>query len=751
MAKNQQILTDIDFWNGVSNSLFKLGVIPGFNPVVDQYEYIDFWRTQKRRCIEGYWQSGKWMPGPLYYYINFFHIKGQSKTGIGEELILPWLRDYDWEAFLLYEEARGFSGFADDPKYTCNRKLGPELETIKEVGIFDTYVEHGLIRKEDLKKEYIPAREYLRTVFSRELGKPLYHNDAKNMISIQARGGGKSFGTAGIVGHNFSFGGATDYDQALGLSQAKTPPISDTIIGAIDTKYTQPLISKVRTGYEKMPGETEYLGQSFASPLYLGWKGSVAENKDFSNDNGSVVYHRTFRNNPLAGNAGRPNLVVLDEIGFFNILAESLAGIEGSQTSQIRKNLVVWMMGTGGYVDGGSVNYVENVFRDPLAYNCLAFDDVWEGRGKIGYFVPVTHSSNLFKKGENNITDYEAAKRYQEIEREKVKKDKKKYAGYIINAPLVPSEAFLITEGTVFPTIMLKDHLGDLLSKRSYLIEESLKGWMKFDDQGQTFLEPTQDGHPIRNYPIGKNNKGVDEDPTGMVEIWYPPICMEDTLVPEWGRYIGGIDVVDKDISSTDSLFSIFIMDKLEDRLVAEFTGRTDSAAFVYEQARRLCIHYNASIMLEKNLPGLYTYFDKMRSTRYLAETPNQMRTSDTYKANTNTSKGINANATVIRDGLSMINDWLMEPRSMSDTSQLNLHTLQSPALIQEMIKYNPDGNFDRVSAMIMLMWHYNTEVKKIESRRREATSFLEHEYFANRGFTRKKIIPAHLISANNA
>ena len=191
----------------INNKNFKLSEIPNFHPVLEHYERLSFWKAEKRKCIEGYWQQGKWMPGPLYYYVNFHNIQFEDDSSVSQAFGLPFLRDIDWELFLLYEECRGFSGFTKDTQYTCDRKYGPEKELALKL---------KRITKEEVKRlKYIPAREYLRKNHGKNLGKPLYKNSAKHFISIQSRGGGKSYATSGIAEHNFLFDGATDYDDYL--------------------------------------------------------------------------------------------------------------------------------------------------------------------------------------------------------------------------------------------------------------------------------------------------------------------------------------------------------------------------------------------------------------------------------------------------------------------------------------------------------------------------------------------------------
>jgi hypothetical protein len=118
----------------INNDVFKVKEIPDLHPELEYYERITFWGEQKRYCIEGKWSSGKWMPGPLYYYVNFHNILFEDDTSVAQAVGLPWLRDIDWELFLLYEECRGFSGFSGDKEFTCDRKYGPEKDLSIRLG-----------------------------------------------------------------------------------------------------------------------------------------------------------------------------------------------------------------------------------------------------------------------------------------------------------------------------------------------------------------------------------------------------------------------------------------------------------------------------------------------------------------------------------------------------------------------------------------------------------------------------------------
>jgi hypothetical protein len=708
----------------INNSLYKISEYPNFHPRLDEYERIDWFKAEKRKCIEGYWVSGQWMPGPLYHYINFHHILIETPASRGLVKGLPLLRDNDWKLFRLYEEARGFSGFADDPNYTCNRLLGPERDLIEKLNLLDWNIDKGYIRREDLNKEYIPAREYLAKIHKKSYGKPLYHNDAKNFMSMQGRGGGKSYGAAGIIAQNWLYSGAIDYDTYLKSKVENNPLSSDTVLGAYDTKWSSPLLTKVLYGIDELPGSVEADGEYFDSPLYKSYTGSKAENSELKMGN-SVLYHRTFRNNPLAGNAGRPNLVVLDEIGFFQLIVETLEALEGSQASKEKKTLVTMLLGTGGYTSGSSVLYAEKVFRDPAQYNCLEFEDEWENTGKICHFVPITHTRTKHKKGPNLITDEASALLEEQIIRKAKKGDTKAFQAYITNNPILPSEIFLVPEGGQFPTILLKDQLGEVLGgKYKNTLDGSYKGWFKYNDKGDLTFEESQNEKPIRSFPLEKG-----EERTGLVELYQRPVRGEFGEVLR-NRYIAGIDVVDK--SSGRSLPSIIMLDLVTDRIVAEYTGRTDNPKFFYEQCRRMLQFYGGIAMYEQNLIGLYTYFESEKSLNLLADTPHQLRQAD-YKPGTNNSKGIHNTGNIASIGIEFINSWLIK-KAGPNTENLMLNTIYSPALLKELIRYNPEGNFDRVSALIMLFWYYETLSKNRKEERKEKRSFLTQDYFINRG-----------------
>lgn len=709
----------------IENANYLLGEVPHFHPITQYYDRLSFYKDEKRRCIEGMWQSGKWMSGPLYYYVNWHHIEIEDALTKGLEPGLPFLRDIDWEIFFYYEECRGFSGFSEDKEFTCHRDYGPDQEIAKLT---------GRITDADLTAvTYVEARDYLRKNHGNSKGYPLYENGAQNFISIQARGGGKSFATAGIVSHNFLFGGATNYDVYLEKASKGIYAVSDTIVGAIDTKYTVPLLDKIRYGWTHMKGgeDIRIKGQqvSYPAPFMTDYRGSWQANHNLTSTHGSKMYHRTFKDNPMAGNAGRPNLAALDEIGFFSNIVDSLGAMMGSQASKVHKNLVIWMLGTGGLMGGAAVKYAERIFRNPKDYNALEFDDIFEQRGSIGYFVPIQKTRNEYKEAPNLITNDTKAETAVKYERAVAKNnpDPRTYQNLIVNAPEVPSEAFLDPDSSFFPAILLKDHLGSILGNKEKWISPNYIGKFVIKD-GVLDFEVDTSLRPIDEYPLPP---GFPKQ--GAIVLFEKPQRNQYNDVTA-NRYIIGADTVDKAVATTDSLYSVLVYDRWTGKIVAEYTGRTENPDDMYEITRRLSVYYNATIMYEQSLLGLFTYFKNHRQLFRLAETPMEVRNTDTYRPGTNTSKGLPATTKINDTGRGFIKSHLLT-RLSDDNEQMQLHQLYSIPLIEELIKWNMDGNFDRVSAYIQVMWLDRTLYKEVEVKHaQDIKDFTQDDYFAQFG-----------------
>lgn len=68
-------------------------------------------------------------------------------------------------------------------------------------------------------------------------------------------------------------------------------------------------------------------------------------------------------------------------------------------------------MGTGGDMDSGTLDAADMMYH-PGLYDILSFNDEWENRGEIGFFIPAYMSTNAHKDKLTGITDIPRAIQY---------------------------------------------------------------------------------------------------------------------------------------------------------------------------------------------------------------------------------------------------------------------------------------------------------------------------------------------------
>jgi hypothetical protein len=729
----------------------KVGIeIPRMNP--RGIKYKRWWRKHKRRCIEGYWvqEKGqfKHVSGPLYWYVNFWRIlltpKG-AKSKI-KRIGVPFLRDLEWIRSFVYEEARGFSGFEDDEVFTCHKVL-EEIDPVTDPdGLEMMLMEYGspeLVRQSITKpdgtyKTFIPARDYLVKYFSEPLGKPMFLNMVSNVCDMESRGGGKSYWAAAIAGHNFLFDGAMDYDEYLELKQAKTAMSSETLIGAIDSKYSSDTLTKLKLGLKNLPGKTTVGDDVFPSPFAKQFFGSWESGKTIEagfdvkvgnhwehRGTASKIQHRSFNDNIKAANGTRPNVSFIDEIGFMYNLVEVLGQMAEAAADGTVKQGVIWMTGTGGDMEGGSTEAVKQVFYSPAAFDCLEFVDEFEGyQTKVGFFVPAWMTLNQFKDELGN-TNYKAAIAYLERVRARKKKNAKKksiYESEIVQRPMVHSEVFLLTNNSILPVADLKEHRDKIQGMQDDPNIRGMAGWMHIDDTGKPYFKHDPDNYKPTFYP----SKNTDDN-TGAVVIWDKP--REDA---EYGWYIAGLDPYDFDEAPNSvSLGSVFVVERGSpfnggfDKIVAEYTGRPNLASDFYEQVRRLFRYFgDANCLYENEKQHIKEYFKSKYSIDLLAFTPGVLKANETSKTAKTRVYGQHMSEPVKKEIEIYLREWLLKP--IGD-GKLQLHTIKSIPLLDELISYNPKGNFDRVIAImlavIQLIQMRNLVIAKAEADAKAADS----------------------------
>jgi len=189
-------------------------------------------------------------------------------------------------------------------------------------------------------------------------------------------------------------------------------------------------------------------------------------------------------------------------------------------------------------------------------------------------------------------------------------------------------------------------------------------------------------------------------------------------------------DPYDHDKAGTNSLGSTFIYKRFQnfesyyDMLVAEYTGRPDTAEDYYENVRKLLMYYNARLLYENERKGIFPYFTQKHCDYLLADQPDIIN-DIIGKSTVQRRKGIHMNVQIKDYGEGLIKEWLNEEFA---PGKKNLTKIMSEALLEELIQYNTKGNFDRVIALIMVMIYrlqmHNTYVKKRDSESKKINLF---------------------------
>ena len=523
-----------------------------------------------------------------------------------------------------------------------------------------------------------------------------------------------SYMIGAVMAHEFLFDGLTKY-----TSQKDTKTSSEIVAGAGDAKYSSDTLDKVKLCLEHLPGEMEIRGRHFPSPFTKRYTGSWYPGKQvvasYKKKMGgtwkhvgtkSSIKHRTFKDNPFAANGTRPGIMTFEEVGMFDNLKESYAASVECQRDGAVKFGTMIFIGTGGDMKGGGTRDAHEIFYNPTAYDCLQLEDTWEHRGKIGFFVPAYLGLNQYKN-ENGFTDEARAKKYLEDHRRKLLSagSTTSLDGELINRPIKPSEIFLLKHGNIFPIHELQDRLSTIdrpeviryLQTPVHLYyDEKNKGGINYK------VETKGNLRPINDFPFN------GDDREGAVTIYEFPEVDEDGNVPK-GLYIIGHDPYSSDDPAGASLASIYVLKTKKhlkyghDEIVASFVGRPyHGRNIVNEHLMKLSMFYgDATIYFENATGNTKEFFEKYRKLHLLAKQPQTILTKRAaYEGKSPNIYGYPMSSRTMKtQAIQYLRDWLLEERGADDDGKIvrNLDRIPDKALLQELIAFNMEGNFDRV------------------------------------------------------
>jgi hypothetical protein len=182
---------------------------------------------------------------------------------------------------------------------------------------------------------------------------------------------------------------------------------------------------------------------------------------------------------------------------------------------------------------------------------------------------------------------------------------------------------------------------------------------------------------------------------------------------PPKGLYKIGYDPYRQDLSSGVSLAAIYVYKTVHKNshnnniIVAEYVGRPQEADDVNRIASLLADLYNAEIMHENEVTHVKNYFRRVKRLNQLAAQPDAVISKNIKSSKVARIYGIHMVELLKDAGEKYIKDWLLEVRDYDEDNNaiLNLECIYSIGLLEELIKYNRKGNFDRVMALMMCMF----------------------------------------------
>lgn len=440
----------------------------------------------------------------------------------------------------------------------------------------------------------------------------------------------------------------------------------------------------------------------------------------------------TLKNDPERIRGTRGKLVLWEESGKFPSLLDAWR-IE--QPAVERDDGVAFGLmisfGTGG-TEGASFDGLKELFYKPKAYNILAFPNIWDDNAEqteCGFFVPAWSNLESFDEDGKYIYMDEDGNSFREkaveelIKQRNIIKDggasQQSIDRFISERPIKPQEAVLELGKNIFPRKLLMDQLTRLRTNKKLQSMKHIVD-LNWDGNGNVIATEKKTGD-ITNYPLKK-----DQKPAGSIVIWEYPV--KD---PPFGLYIGGCDPYDHDESFTNSLGSTFIFKRVQageawtDVIVAEYSGRPDTAEEYYENVRKLLLFYNARLLFENERKGIYPYFTNKHCDYLLADQPDKV-ISELFKNSTvQRRKGCHMTKQIRAYGEGLILEWMMEEY---EPGHPNIERIFSEPLIEELIMDDQVRNVDRVIALCMVMIYreelYQVKVSSAKEKNKQVELF---------------------------
>lgn len=391
-----------------------------------------------------------------------------------------------------------------------------------------------------------------------------------------------------------------------------------------------------------------------------------------------------------------------------------------------------------GTATAANMQIFEQNFYNPRAFGFMAFENVFDNDARnevCGFFKSyawglegeIDGVKGFDENGNSNLRIGLQLAARERIEKKKTAKTFAEYLNYLGQRALFPAESFSSASENIFSSEALNKFEDKLRVDNSY----------KFYTDGELFEDGSKKIYFKSNARIRIENpdmktydyiQGVprrgNEDPHGCIRVWFAPEYEEtyinDRLIRSIlpGTYVAvydpvGIDKDKKEITDRHSHNSIFVVEMPRERngfkpkLCAAYYGRTERLEEADEKFYRLCKWYNCigTGLVEINRGETVSNFRKWKATKYLGYEPLYVWDS-AVKEKVSISYGYNIGSGLKKlDGLRLLKEFLYEVIGKNEFGE-DIYVFErflDYQTILELKKFNAEGNFDRISSLILL------------------------------------------------
>jgi hypothetical protein len=489
---------------------------------------------------------------------------------------------------------------------------------------------------------------------------------------------------------------------------------SQNIIAGLNAPDIKLITDKIDKGLNFLPEAWRWqrIEDNWKNQVSLGIKTKSGERIPFSQ---ILIRNLDEGNNEEAIAGTKPRKLIIDEIGKGNFLRGFQAAVPGF-TTPFGWGCSPILTGTGG--DMKKFMDAKSLMFDVDNFNFLTYNNEKDDKRVHGLFISYkyrmeskedsTLGAFLNKPATSElhnvkmlVSNEEKAKEITTNNLERLKKagDRIAYLKEKMYYPLEVDDIFLNEDTNIFDIESAKRQKSKLLQ-----LERTGTPVILFND-GEKIAHEFTDKRPITNFPLKASD--MKDAPVVIYEF---PIDS-----PPYGLYVAGVDPYRQGKSAySSSLGSVYVYkrmhdltgEKYQDMFVASYCARPDKKETWEEQARLLIKYYNARTLCENDDISFIEYMKSKGDAHYLEKQP-QWLLEVVPNTTVKREYGVHRSAQKIIDYLHNCLKKYMEEVVYTEKNedgdvireQLGVSKIFDPVLLEEIIQYNDQGNFDRIVA----------------------------------------------------